>query len=227
MGVSADRLLRLMVASRQPVADYSLDILKVVAREQPKPIRLRMEVSVGEWRARSGVSARSIQAAPPPRWRADDHWRAMAVNTSMRGVEVKRVRRRDVDLEKVLEVESATGKGVLYVGHSKNEASKRKIPRNSLARDAVARMLKRADDLGHTVPEHYLWCASQHHKFDPTKLAANWDTAWRALREAAGLPGPAVSRSPAACRVPDYAGFIDGAILFVQAVIKLALADSA
>jgi hypothetical protein len=29
------------------------------------------------------------------------------------------------------------------------------------------------------------------------------------------------------CRVPDYAGFIDGAILFVQAVAKLALADSA
>jgi integrase len=50
-------------------------------------------------------------------------------------------------------------------------------------------MLKRADDLGHTVPEHYLWCASQHHNFDPTKPAANWDTAWRALREAAGLPG--------------------------------------
>jgi hypothetical protein len=53
MSVSADRLLRLMVASRQPVADYSLDILKVVAREQPKPIRLRMEVSVGERRARA------------------------------------------------------------------------------------------------------------------------------------------------------------------------------
>lgn len=51
MGVTADRLLRLMVASRQPVADYSLDMLTVVAREQPKPIRLRMEVSGGEWRA--------------------------------------------------------------------------------------------------------------------------------------------------------------------------------
>lgn len=37
----------------------------------------------------------------------------------MRGVEVKHVCRKDVDLEKVRDVESATGKGVLYVGHSK------------------------------------------------------------------------------------------------------------
>jgi putative transcriptional regulator len=53
MGVTADRLLRLMVASRQPVTHYSLDTLKVVARERPKPIRLRMEVYSGHWRARA------------------------------------------------------------------------------------------------------------------------------------------------------------------------------
>ena len=82
-----------------------------------------------------------------------------------------------------------TGKGVLYVTHSKNETSKRPIPLNQAARDAVERMLKRADALGHAEPSHYLWCASQHHKFDPTKPALKWDTAWRALRDAAGLPG--------------------------------------
>jgi integrase len=37
----------------------------------------------------------------------------LAANTSMRGVEVKHVRRRNIDLEKVWDVESATGKGVL------------------------------------------------------------------------------------------------------------------
>ena len=45
------------------------------------------------------------------------------------------------------------------------------------------------DELGHTAPTHYLWCASQHHKLDPTKPAQKWDTAWRALRKAAGLAG--------------------------------------
>ena len=33
-----------------------------------------------------------------------------------------------------------------------------------------------------------LWCASQHDKLDPTEPATKWDTAWRALRDAAGLP---------------------------------------
>ena len=128
-------------------------------------------------------------AASNPEW--DHVYRAavLAANTSMRGVEVKHVRRRDVDLEKVWDVESTTGKGVLYVSHSKNETSKRRIPLNQAARGAIERMLKRADDLGHTDPDHYLWCASQHHKFDPTKPARKWDTAWRALRKAAGLPG--------------------------------------
>lgn len=97
--------------------------------------------------------------------------------------------RRNIDLEKVWDVGTATGKGVLYVTRSKNETSKRPIPLNQAAREAVERMLKRADALGHTDPEHYVWCASQHHKFDPTKPASKWDGAWRALRKAAGLPG--------------------------------------
>ena len=43
--------------------------------------------------------------------------------------------------------------------------------------------------LSHMDPEHYLWCASQHHHYDPTKPAKKWDGAWRSLRDAAGLPG--------------------------------------
>ena len=65
------------------------------------------------------------------------------------------------------------------------------IPLNDSAFDAVQRMVRRADTLGHSEPHHYLylWCASQHHKLDPTKPATKWDTAWRALRDEAGLPG--------------------------------------
>ena len=40
----------------------------------------------------------------------------LGANTSMRGVEVKHVRRKDVDLEKMWDVESATGKGVSTSG---------------------------------------------------------------------------------------------------------------
>jgi integrase len=103
----------------------------------------------------------------------------LAANTSMRGVEVKHVRRKDFDPDK----------RVIHIRRSKNETSKRVIPLNDSAFDAVSHMVKRAAILGHTEPEHYLWCASQHHKIDPTKPARKWDTAWRALRDAAGLPG--------------------------------------
>ena len=50
-------------------------------------------------------------------------------------------------------------------------------------------MFERADLLGHTEPEHYLWPACQWGRFDATKPMLKWDTAWRALRDAAGLHG--------------------------------------
>jgi hypothetical protein len=73
----------------------------------------------------------------------------------MRGVEVKHVRRRNIDLEKVWDVESATGKGVLYVTRSKNETSKRPIPLNQAAKEAVERMLRRADINGANVRQDW------------------------------------------------------------------------
>jgi integrase len=103
----------------------------------------------------------------------------LAANTSMRGVEIKHIRRKDVDLDAK----------ALHIRKSKNEGSKRVLPLNEEALDAVKMMIARADQLGHTDQGHYLWCANQHHTFDPTHPAAKWDTAWRALRDAAGLKG--------------------------------------
>jgi integrase len=103
----------------------------------------------------------------------------LAANTSMRGVEIKHLRRKDIDLQAK----------ALHIRKSKNEGSKRILPLNEDALAAVKRMIERADELGHGKPEHYLWCGTQHHKIDPTKPAAKWDTAWRALRDAAGLRG--------------------------------------
>jgi integrase len=92
-------------------------------------------------------------------------------------------------LREVWDVESATGEGALYVGHSKNETSERQIPLNGAARDAITRMLKGASELWHTDWEHNLWCAGQHHHYDPTNPAKEWDGTSRALRDAAGPPG--------------------------------------
>jgi integrase len=103
----------------------------------------------------------------------------VAANTSMRPVEVKHLRRCDVDLVKRL----------VHVRRSKNETSHRVIPLNASAIEAAARMFERADLLGHTDPEHYLWPACQWGRYDATSPMLKWDTAWRALRDAAGLPG--------------------------------------
>ncbi len=118
-------------------------------------------------------------AAANPEWEHVCCAAIVAANTSLRPVEVKHLRRCDVDLMKK----------VLYVRRSKNQTSHRVIPLNASASNALKRMVERADLLGHTETEHYLWPACQWGRFDPTKPMLKWDTAWRALREAAGLPG--------------------------------------
>jgi integrase len=116
-------------------------------------------------------------AASNPEWEHVYCAAIVAANTSMRPVEVKHLRRMDVDLVKKL----------LHVRRSKNETSHRVIPLNASAVKALALMLDRADKLGHTEPEHYLWPACQWGRFDPTQPMLKWDTVWRALRDAAGL----------------------------------------
>jgi integrase len=61
---------------------------------------------------------------------------------NVKAVEVKHIRRCDVDLVKRL----------VHVRRSKNETSHRVIPLNASAVEAAARMFERADLLGHTEP---------------------------------------------------------------------------
>jgi integrase len=118
-------------------------------------------------------------AASNPEWEHVHCAAVVAANTSLRPVEVKHLRRQDVDLARKL----------LYVRRSKNETSHRVIPLNGSAIKAISRMLERADLLEHTAPEHFIWPACQWGRFDATQPMLKWDTAWRALRDAAGLPG--------------------------------------
>ncbi len=58
MGPQADRLLRLMVLTRDPVGDYrKLDLLKTVARAKPAAARLIARVTKvddsGQWKIKS------------------------------------------------------------------------------------------------------------------------------------------------------------------------------
>jgi putative zinc finger/helix-turn-helix YgiT family protein len=53
MGATAERLLRLAALTREPMSDYSLDILKVVAQKKATAQRLQMKVYRGSWNAKA------------------------------------------------------------------------------------------------------------------------------------------------------------------------------
>ena len=108
-------------------------------------------------------------AASNPDWEHVYCAALVAANTSLRPVEVKHLRRADVDLFKK----------TLTVRRSKNQTSHRVIPLNGSALKALSRMVERADALGHTSEDHYLWPACQWGQIDPTQPLSKWDTAWR------------------------------------------------
>jgi len=95
-----------------------------------------------------------------------------------RPVEVKHLRWGNVDLID----------GVIEVTRSELESSHRVIPVNAVARKAPAAMRSHAEILGFTQPGHYVWCARQWGRLDPSRPVKKWDTAWRNLRAKAGLP---------------------------------------
>jgi DNA-binding transcriptional regulator YiaG len=51
IGTTADRLLRWLVVTREPVSEYPLELLKHVAREKPRPIKLAMRIFRGRWQS--------------------------------------------------------------------------------------------------------------------------------------------------------------------------------
>lgn len=117
-------------------------------------------------------------ASVNPQWEPVYLAAVLAANTSLRPVEVKHLQWRNVDLIQ----------GVIRVTRSKNQSSHRVIPLNQSARKALSIMRNRADIIGFVNPEHYVWYARQWGRLDPTRPLRKWDTAWRNLRDKAGLP---------------------------------------
>jgi integrase len=117
-------------------------------------------------------------AASKSRWEPVYCAAVVAGNTTMRSVEVRHLRRRDVDLFA----------RTVTVRRSKLKSSERLITLNAPAVKALARMIERLDALGFKEPNHYIWMRTRP-TLDPTRTAVKWDTAWHSLREAANLPG--------------------------------------
>jgi integrase len=110
-------------------------------------------------------------AASKPEWMVAHCAAVLAVSTTCRGVELKNLRWRNVDLfSRVASIE-----------RSKTDAGQRTIPLNGDAMAALARLLERARLVGSSEPDYFVFPACENLKIDPTQHQKSWRTAWRAL----------------------------------------------
>jgi len=105
----------------------------------------------------------------------------LALNTALRGGELKGLRRKNVDLfEMTLTIERQS---------TKTDAGARLIPLNRDAVLAMAELLERCSLLGAIAPKHYVFPSCENDVIDPTKPMKGWRSAWRTLTKAARLKG--------------------------------------
>ncbi len=127
-----------------------------------------------------------------PEWAVAYHATILENETGMRGVEVRNLQIKRIDL--------LTGE--VHLQKSKTKGGSRSIPLSVDAMDSVRQLLARAEMLGANQPDHYLIPAFVSglidgkngavvpiRRYDPAKPTKGWRTAWRKLREEAGLKG--------------------------------------
>jgi integrase len=124
-------------------------------------------------------------AATKPGWMVAYCAAVLAASTTCRGVELKGLRWKDIDL---------FGR-IVTIRRSKTEAGHRSIPLNSDALAALARLWERAQANGATDPEHFVFPACECGNVEPTRPQKGWRTAWRSLvRETARRAGMKAAR---------------------------------
>ncbi len=95
----------------------------------------------------------------------------LAVSTTCRGIELKHLRWRDVDLFD----------RAIQIRRSKTEAGHRCIPLNTDALAALARLRTRAEALGSSESDHFVFPACENQRIDPNRPQKSWRSAWRSL----------------------------------------------
>jgi integrase len=118
------------------------------------------------------------KAKERPEWMNAYLAATIALNTTMRSGEIRRLQWRDIDfLDRSLVVREA-----------KTDAGVRVIPLNGDAFAAIMELRERAREIGATEPDHYLFPSQEGFSApDPTRPVKDWRSAWRSLRAKAGL----------------------------------------
>ncbi len=134
-------------------------------------------------------------AATLPEWETAYLASVIALATTMRGCEIKRLRWQDISLE--------SDPATLTIHKSKTSAGERIIPLTREAEAAFVRLRARSELFSTVQPDHFIFArfrsVSRFHgrevqerrilEFDPTRAIGSWKKAWRRLTTKAGLPG--------------------------------------
>jgi integrase len=132
-------------------------------------------------------------AAQKPEWETAYCAAILALNTTMRGCELKGLIWADIDLFE----------RTITIRKSKTAAGERIIPMTQEAHAILLRLYRRAELFGQVESSHYIFAGfrlvarfdgnqieeTRISQFDPTKPTTGWRTAWRKLTKQAGLPG--------------------------------------
>ena len=186
--IRAYQARRLGIVSNRTV-NLEIKILRQILRRHKVWARIAddyrglSENARGPGRALTSDQERQLfeAGASRPAWQAAYYAALLAANTAARGCELKGLRLCDVDLVK--------GEMQIRRSTTKTDAGVRLIPLNSTARWTVARLLERAQSLGASDPEHYLFPAHERGQVEVTSHQKTWRTAWRSLTKKAGLKG--------------------------------------
>jgi integrase len=133
-------------------------------------------------------------ASKNPDWQTARLAMTLALNTTMRGCELKSLRWRDVDL---------MGK-LVTIHKSKTEAGERVIPLNSTAFAAILELRERAKGFKGLDADHFVFPGCENQIIDPKRAQKSWRTAWRQLTRAIECPKCGRIQAPGVeCRNED------------------------
>ena len=140
-------------------------------------------------------------AAARPEWQNAAWAASLALNTTMRGCEIKQLCWRDIDLiERTLKIRK-----------SKTDAGERIIPLNADAWEVVLALYRRSQLLGALQPGHYVFPACETAHIDPTRPQTSWRTSWRHLTRVIACPACKQLQKPTdECSNPECAAPIKG-----------------
>jgi len=125
-------------------------------------------------------------AAMRPEWVGVRFAVVLALNTTMRGCEIKGLRWRDVDLLDQ----------TVTIRRSKTAAGARVIPLNGDALNVIVQLYKRAQGIGGDSSEHFVFPSCENDRIDPTRPQRTWRTAWRKLTRSIECPACGVLQNP-------------------------------